>query len=67
MLQIRYLRKFKRDLKRLQKQGKDMEKLKTVVRIRCEGKELPSQYADHPLKGEWSDFLATATLNRIGC
>ena len=56
MLKIRYLRKFKRDLKRLQKQGKDMEKIKTVVRLLCEGKKLPPKYADHPLKGEWSDF-----------
>ena len=56
MLEIRYLRKFKRDLKRLQKQRKNMENLKTVIRLLCEGKELPSKYADHPLKGEWSDF-----------
>ncbi len=56
MLTIRYLRKFRRDLKRLQKQGKDMEKLKEVIRLLCEGKELPPRYEDHPLKGEWSDF-----------
>ena len=56
MLKIRYLRKFKRDLKRLQKQGKDIEKFKTVVRLLCEGKELPPRYVDHPLKGEWADF-----------
>ena len=56
MLEIRYLRKFKRNLKRLQKQGKNMENLKTVIRLLCEEKELPSKYADHPLKGEWSDF-----------
>ncbi len=56
MLKIRYLRKFKRDLKRLQKQGKNMEKLKTVIRLLCEGKKLPSKYSDHPLKGDWSDF-----------
>lgn len=56
MLKIRYLRKFKRDLKRLQKQGKNMEKLKTVIRLLCEGKKLPSKYSDHPLKGGWSDF-----------
>ena len=56
MLKIRYLSKCKRDLKRLQKQGKDMEKFKTVVRLLCERKPLPPQYNDHPLKGEWSDF-----------
>ncbi len=56
MLTIRYLRKFKRDLKRLQKQGKDMEKLKEVIRLLCEGKELPPRFSDHPLKGAWSDF-----------
>lgn len=56
MLTIRYLKKFKRDLKRLQRQGKDMEKFKAVVRLLCEGKELPPKYADHPLKGDWSDF-----------
>ena len=56
MLKILYMNKFKRDLKRLQKQGKDMEKLKTVVRLLFEGKEIPPKYVDHPLKGEWSDF-----------
>ena len=56
MLKIRYLRKFKRDLKRLQKQGKDIEKLKTVIRLLCEGKELPTKYVDHPLKNYENTF-----------
>ena len=47
---------FKRDVKRAEKRGKDMEKLRTLLRLLIERKPLPARYKDHPLKGEWSSY-----------
>ncbi|MDR0987042.1 MAG: type II toxin-antitoxin system YafQ family toxin [Ruminococcus sp.] len=44
---------FKRDLKRMEKQKKDMSKLERVINILAEGKLLPSEYKDHPLNGKF--------------
>ena len=51
-----YSGQFKRDLKLAQKRGKDMEKIKKLLRLLVEGKPLPPQYKDHPLNGAWSSF-----------
>jgi mRNA interferase YafQ len=48
--------KFKRDVKRLEKRGKDLGKLKTVLFILINKQELPAEYNDHPLKGNWKGF-----------
>ena len=47
---------FKRDVRRAQRRGKDMEKLKMVLSMLIEGRPLPATYRDHPLKGEWKGF-----------
>lgn len=44
---------FKRDLKRLKKRGKDLGKLDVLVALLRRGTELPAQYRNHPLKGDW--------------
>ena len=46
----------KRDLKAAQKRGKDMEKIKRLIRLLIEGKPLLPEYRDHPLKGNWRSF-----------
>jgi mRNA interferase YafQ len=51
-----YSGQFKRDVKLLQKRGKDMEKLKIFLRLLIEGKPLPASCLDHPLKGNWQGF-----------
>jgi mRNA interferase YafQ len=51
-----YSGQFKRDVKRSQKRGKDMDKLKTLLGLLIEGKPLPAFYLDHPLKGGWVSF-----------
>jgi mRNA interferase YafQ len=52
MLEPRYSRQFKADIKKLEKSGhKDMEKLKSVVRKLIDGKPPESKYFDHPLWG----------------
>jgi mRNA interferase YafQ len=56
MLQPDYSGQFKRDVKRAQKRGKDMGKLKTLLALLIEGKPLPVAYLDHPLKGQWQNF-----------
>ncbi len=48
--------KFKRDIKRGQKQNKNMNKLKAVLDLLIEGKELPPKNKDHFLSGNWSGF-----------
>ena len=51
-----YSGQFKRDLKVARKRGKDMEKLKELMRLLIDEKPLPPQYKDHPLKGQWRSF-----------
>lgn len=47
---------FKRDVKRQQKRGKDMTKLKTLITLLVEEKQIPPEYEDHPLQGEWRGY-----------
>ncbi len=56
MLTAVWSSRFKRDVKRAEKRGKDMDKLKTVLSLLIEKKPLPARYNDHPLKGEWRGF-----------
>lgn len=56
MRQPQYSSQFKRDVKQMQKRGKNMEKLKTLLSLLIDGKSLPSNYLNHPLKGQWRAF-----------
>lgn len=51
-----YSGQFKRDLKAARKRGKDMEKIKALMRLLVDGKPLPPHCKDHPLKGQWRRF-----------
>lgn len=51
-----YSTQFHRDVKRAQKRGKKMEKLKALLRLLIEGDPLPPRYKDHPLKNDWSGY-----------
>ena len=55
MLTPLYRNKFLKDLKRAEKRGKDLLKLKKVVKWVIEEKTLPKSLRDHALKGEYSD------------
>jgi mRNA interferase YafQ len=48
--------RFKRDVKRAERRGKDMDKLKVVLSLLLEEKPLPPRYNDHPLRGDWNGF-----------
>lgn len=47
--------RFQRDVKRAEKRGKDMSKLRALVRLLVQQQPLPAKYRDHALKGEWQD------------
>jgi len=46
-------RQFSRDVKRMRKRGKDLQKLQEVVKLLAEDIPLPANYRDHPLIGPW--------------
>jgi mRNA interferase YafQ len=47
---------FKKDVKRAQKRGKDMGKLKVVILLLLDDKPLEPRHRDHPLKGDWVGY-----------
>ena len=56
MFQPVYTKQFKKDVKRIEKSGnKDIEKLKTVIRLLLDGKQLDPSCRDHNLKGNFKD------------
>ena len=44
---------FSKDVKRAQKQGKDLEKLKVIVRKLANDDPIDPRRRDHPLSGKW--------------
>ena len=66
---------FKKDVKLAGKRGKDLEKLKAVLDRLIASDELPAQYKDHPLRGNFAgsrdchiepDWLLIYTLTESG-
>lgn len=54
MLQPVFTTSFQKDVKRIEKRGYDMEKLKEVIKlILLNQRPLPPKYKDHPLRGKW--------------
>jgi mRNA interferase YafQ len=50
-----YLNRFEKDLKRMQKRGKDIGKFKTVALKLMAGEVLEPRYCDHPLVGNFAN------------
>jgi mRNA interferase YafQ len=48
--------RFRKDVRRAEKRGKDMAKLRTVLTMLAREEALPSEYRDHGLRGDWIDF-----------
>ncbi len=46
---------FKRDVRKAEKRGKNMNKLRILLSLLIEEKPLPRHYCDHPLKGDWAE------------
>jgi mRNA interferase YafQ len=53
MKTIRRTSQFKRDVKRVQRQGKDLEELKRVLEMLVKEGELALKYRDHVLVGQY--------------
>ena len=53
MKTIRRTTRFRRDVRRMQRHGKDLEKLKCVLQILVTGEVLPALYRDHVLVGQY--------------
>ncbi len=47
---------FKKDAKRLQKRGKDLDKLFDVIDLLISAKDLPASLRDHTLTGNWKGW-----------
>ena len=53
MYEIRFTNQFKKDIKLAKKQGKDIEKLFSVIDVLASGKALAPKYSDHELTGNY--------------
>ena len=53
MKKISQTTQFARDVKKIRKRGKDIEKLRKVVKQIANGKALQQKYRDHALTGQW--------------
>lgn len=56
MLTPVYSSRFKRDARKLEKRGMDLQKLKTVLELLVLEVPLPPHYKDHALRGDWLGF-----------
>ena len=55
-LAIRQSTKFRRDVKRLQRQGLDLFRLQTVIETLVAQQPLDEKYRDHFLFGDWKGY-----------
>ena len=53
MYNLRFTKKFQRNIKLMKKRGKDLEKLTVVLKMLQQGQELPAKYKDHALTGNY--------------
>jgi mRNA interferase YafQ len=56
MLKIEYTAKMKRDIKRVEKRGKDMTKLYALLKLLAAQTPVPERYRDHRLSGDMADL-----------
>lgn len=56
MLPVRPTNQFRKDLKRAERQGRDLEKVRRVLEKLAVPEPLPPKFRDHKLKWEWRDF-----------
>jgi mRNA interferase YafQ len=56
MLIPRLSGQFRRDVRKVEKRGKDMSKLRALLDLLLSEQSLPEHYCDHPLKGGWAGF-----------
>jgi mRNA interferase YafQ len=47
---------FRRDVRRAEKRGKDMSKLRELITLLLAADALPERYKDHSLRGSWKGY-----------
>ena len=53
MLDFHFQKPFKKQLKLMQKQGRDLSKLHKVIDLIIKEQPLPPKHEDHPIHGKW--------------
>ena len=56
MLNPVYENRFKKEVERARKRGKDMQKISDVLVMLIEERPLPAKYKNHKLKGNYSEY-----------
>lgn len=56
MLNIYRSTQFKKDLKKIRKQDKDLRLLQEIIELLCQEKLLPEKNKDHLLVGNWKGY-----------
>ncbi len=49
-------RRFRKDVERVRRRGKDLSKLREAIDLLCAGQPLPANYRDHALLGDLKGF-----------
>jgi mRNA interferase YafQ len=57
MLERRFTKRFKKEIKLMGKQGRDLGKIRTVMDLIINEQPLPPKYENHPLHGKWKGAL----------
>jgi len=47
---------FRKDVKRQEKRGNDIARLRTVIETLCQRRSLAPRHKDHPLGGDWKGW-----------
>ena len=55
MKRLSQTKQFGRDVKRMRKRRKDLDKLKAIVASMARGKSLDPKHRDHALAGDWTN------------
>ena len=55
-MNIQYTTQFKKDYKKVQKQNKDVEKLKLIIEKLLGETNLEEHFKDHNLTGKWKNY-----------
>ena len=55
MKTLQVTKRFKKDVKKLKTQGKQLGKLKDIIDALCVGNELETRYRDHKLVGNYCE------------
>lgn len=56
MYEFQFSTKFRRDVKKCERQNKDMSKFKEIIGFLQFGHPLPFHNKDHPLTGNWKGY-----------